>query len=84
LQYTMMPILKPILDFFRAEKTTYARRNRTIEIIALEQGIDINSIRDDTKATLKNDGRIEAITQLKKRFHATLSAAWRFADKLDN
>jgi hypothetical protein len=80
----MIPILKPLLDFFKAEKTTYARRNRTIEIIALEQDIDINSIKQDTKATLESEGRIEAITQLRKRFHVPLSAAWRFVDKLDN
>ena len=79
-----MPILKPLLDFFRAEKTTYARRNRTIEIVAQEQGVDINSIVNDTKATLKSEGRIEAITQLRKRFHVPLVAAWRFVDKLDN
>lgn len=79
----MMPILKPILDFFKAEKTTYSHRNRTIEIIALEKGIDIDSIKDDTKVILENEGRIEAVVNLRKRFHVTTAAAWRFVDKLD-
>ena len=79
----MMPILKLILDFFKAEKTTYSHRNRTIEIIALEKGIDINSIKDDTKVILENEGRIEAVVKLRKRFHVTTAAAWRFVDKLD-
>jgi len=79
----MMPILKLILDFFKAEKTTYSHRNRTIEIIALEKGVDINSIKEDTKVILENEGRIEAVIKLRKRFHVTTAAAWRFVDKLD-
>ena len=79
----MMPIFKPILDFFKAEKTTYSHRNRTIEIIALEKGIDINSIKEQTKAILESEGSVEAVIQLRKRFHVTSSAAWRFVDKLD-
>lgn len=79
-----MQILKPILDFFKAEKTPYSHRNRSIEIIALEKGIDINSITNDTKEILEKEGRVEAIHQLTKRFHVPLSVAWRFVDKLDN
>jgi hypothetical protein len=79
----MMSILKAILDFFKAEKTVYSHRNRTIEIIALEKGININSIKEDTKVILENKGRVEAIINLRKRFHVTTSAAWRFVDKLD-
>jgi len=40
----MMPIYKHVLDFFNAEKTVYSHRNRTIEMIASEKGIDINSL----------------------------------------
>ena len=79
----MMPIFKPILDFFKAEKTTYSHRNRTIEIIALEKGIDINSIKEEARAILESEGRVEAIVKIRKRFHVTLSAACRFVDKLD-
>ena len=78
-----MQILKSILDFFKAEKTTYSHRNRTIEVIALEKGIDIDSIKDDTKAILGKEGRVEAVIKLRKRFHVTTAAAWRFVDKLD-
>jgi len=78
-----MQILKPMLDFFKAEKTPYSHLNRSIEIIAREKGIDINSIRNDTKVILEKEGRVEAIHQLRKRFHVPLSAAWRFVDKLD-
>ena len=42
--------LKPILKFFKAENTRYTQRNRTVEIMTLEKGIDINSIKEDTKA----------------------------------
>jgi hypothetical protein len=79
----MKSILKAILDFFKTEKAVYSHRNRTIEIIALEKGININLIKEDTKVILKNEGRVEAIIKLRKRFHVTTSAAWRFVDKLD-
>lgn len=79
----MMSILKAILDFFKAKKTVYSHRNRTIEIIALEKGININSIKEDTKVILENEGRVEAIINIRKKFHVTTSAAWRFVDKLD-
>jgi len=76
-------MFKSILDYFKGETTTYARRNRTIEIIALELGLDINAIKEETRVILKKEGRVETIVQLRKRFHLPLSAAWRFVDKLD-
>ena len=78
-----MRIFKPVLDFFNAEKTVYSHRYRTIEIIALEKGIDINSIKQETKAILESEGRVEAVINIRKRFHTTLSAAWIFVDKLE-
>ena len=80
----MTTIFKSIINFFTFEKTVYSHRNRTIEIIALENDIDINSIKKETKSTLENEGRVEAITNLRKQFHITLNAAWRFVDKLEN
>jgi hypothetical protein len=79
----MTRILTAIKDFFKAETTAYSHRNRTIEIIASEKNIDINSIKSDTKAILEKEGSIEAIIKLRKRFHVTLNAAWRFVDKLE-
>ena len=78
-----MKILKALSDFFKAEKIEYWHRDRSIEIIALEKGIDIDSIKQETKTILKNEGRVEAITKLRHRFHVPLSAAWRFVDNLD-
>ena len=79
----MIAILRPVLDFFKAEKTTYSHRNRTIETIALEKGIDIDSIKEETKAILEIEGSVEAVVKLRKRFHVTDAAAWQFVDKLD-
>jgi len=79
-----MPVFKSILNFFKAEKTAYSHRHRTIEIVALEKGIDIDSIRDETKAILENKGRVKAIEHLTKRFHVPLSAAWQFVNNLDS
>jgi len=78
-----MKIIKAVVDYFKAEKIEYWHRNRTIEIIALEKGIDIQSIQQETQVILKNEGRIEAISKLRHRFHVPLSIAWRFVDKLD-
>lgn len=75
-------MLSRLLDFFKAKKTTYSHRNRTIEIIASEKGIDIDSIREETKAILESEGSVEAIIHLRKRFHVTDGAAWNFVDKL--
>jgi len=79
----MKQILASIIDFFRAEPGVYAHRHRTIEAIALEKDMDINSIKNDTKAIMDNEGRTEAILKLRKQFHIPLSAAWIFVDKLD-
>ncbi len=79
----MKRILTAIKKFFEAEKTTYSHRNRTVEMIALENNVDIDSIKHDTKTTLENEGSVEAIIKLRKRFHVILNAAWRFVDKLE-
>ena len=79
----MTKILNTIVDFFKADKTEYWHRNRTIEIVALEKGIDIDSIKEETIEILNKEGRVEAIVKLRHRFHVPLSAAWRFVDKLD-
>jgi len=78
----MKRILTTIKNFFKAEKTTYSHRNRTVEMIALENNVDIDSIKHDTKVTLENEGSVVAISNLRKRFHVTLNTAWRFVDKL--
>ena len=79
-----MKILKAIADFFKAEKIEYWHRDRSIEIVALEKGLDINSIKDEMKEIIKREGRVEAISKLRHRFHVPLSSAWRFVDKLDS
>ena len=79
----MKPILKSIKHFFKAEKTVYAHRNRTIEIIAQEKNIDIDTIKDDARNILQNEGRIEAIVKLRKRFQVPLVTACIFVDRLD-
>ena len=79
----MPSIFTPIINFFKFEPTVYSHRHRTIEIIAVERNIDIHSIKDDVKANLENEGRVEAILKLQKRFHVSLSVAWIFVDKLD-
>jgi hypothetical protein len=79
----MARILTAIKNFFKAETTTYSHRNRTVEMIASEKDIDINSIKNDTKAILENEGSVEAIIKLRRRFHVPLNTAWRFVHKLD-
>jgi len=79
----MSQLFTAIKNFFKAEKTVYSHRNRTIEMIALEKNIDIDFIKNDTKATLKNQGSVATIIQLRKQFHVTLNIAWRFVDKLE-
>lgn len=79
----MIPILKPVINFFKTESTNYSHRNRTIEAVALEKNIDINSIKNETKTILENEGRVEAIIKLRRRFHVPLASAWIFVDKLD-
>lgn len=78
-----MPILKAVLDFFKTEKTVYSHRNHTIESIAREKGVNIDSLKREMKAIMEKEGSVEAIVKLRKRFHSTSSAAWRFVDRLD-
>ena len=80
----MSSTLKTILCFFKAEKTVYSHRNRTIEVIAREKSIDINSIKNDTKAILESEGSVEAIIRLRKRFNVPLVTAWIFVERLEN
>ena len=76
-------IFTAIVDFFNYQPGVYSHRNRTIEIIALEKNIDIESIKHDTLKILDNEGSVEAISKLRRRFHVTLNAAWRFVEKLE-
>ena len=76
-------MLKSIFKFFRAETSVYSHRHRTIELIASEKGIDIQSIKNDIKVILENEGKVEAVMQLRKRFHIPLAAAWIFVEKLE-
>ena len=59
-----MKILKAIADFFKAEKTEYWHRDRSIEIVAKEKGIDIDVLKEETKAMLEKEGRVETIASL--------------------
>jgi len=79
-----MNLFKKISNFFFADKIEYWHRDRSIEVIALERNIDIDIISKETRETIKNKGRIEAIKKLRQQFHVPLSAAWRFVNKLDN
>lgn len=79
----MIAIFTSIVDFFKAEKKTYSHRDRTIEIIALEKGIDIHLLKKEFKAVLAKEGKVEAIVILRRRFHVPLSCAWRFIEKLE-
>lgn len=78
----MISIFKSIAVFFKAEKSVYSHRNRTVEIVALEKGIDIDLLREETRAIIEREGTVEAVVTLRRRFHLPLSAAWRFVDKL--
>ena len=78
----MIPVFRSIVAFFNPEKTVYSHRNRTIEMVASEKNIDINSIKNETRAIRENEGSVVAVIQLRKRFHVTSSAAWNFVDKL--
>jgi len=79
-----MKLLKYILAFFKAEKTEYWHRDRSIEVVALENSLDIETIKNETLAIIQTQGRIEAVSKIRHKFHIPLSAAWRFVDKLDN
>lgn len=79
----MASIITSILSFFNYEPTVYSHRNRTIEMMADDQGLDIESVKIETKTTLDEQGRVEAILEVRKRFNAPLSASWIFVDKLE-
>ena len=79
----MIPLFTSVVDFFKAEKKTYSHRNRTIEIIALEKGLDIHLLKQEFKVVLANEGKVEATVKLRRRFHVPLSCAWRFIEKLE-
>jgi len=79
----LMKILKSIINFFVADKVEYWHRDRSIEVIAVERKMDINEIAKNTLETIKIDGRIQAIKNLRHQFHVPLSAAWRFVNKID-
>ena len=76
-------LLKSINDFFFSEKTEYWHRDRSIEVVALERGIDIELLSNEIREIIKRNGRIEAIKNIRHRFHVPLSSAWRFVDKID-
>ena len=79
----MKSLFKPFVHFFNPQSSNYAHRNRSIEIIAIENNIDIKTIKDETFIILENEGRIQAITYIRHRFHVPLSPAWVFVDLLD-
>ena len=81
--FSIDKILKSISDFFLSEKTEYWHRDRSIEVIAIERNIDIDVLSEETSEIIKHKGRIEAIKNLRHRFHVPLSSAWRFVDKID-
>lgn len=79
----MISIFTSVVDFFKADKKNYSHRNRTIEIIALEKGLDIHLLKQEFKNVLAKEGKVEATVKLRRRFRVPLSCAWRFIDKLE-
>jgi len=73
-------ILKTISAFFKADKIEYCHRDRSIETIAVENGLDIDKIKEETLSIIKQEGRVETITKLRHRFPAPLSPAWYFVN----
>jgi len=78
-----MTLFKAISDFFKAEKVEYWHRDRSIEVVASEKGLNIDAVKAEFTAVMKNEGRVNAVTKLRQRFQVPLSSAWRFIDKLD-
>jgi len=78
-----MKFINLISDFFKAEKIEYWHRDRSIEVVVLEMGLDIDLIKQEIKTLIESEGRVETIIKLRHRFHVPLSAAWRFVDKLE-
>ena len=78
----MNPLFRSIVNFFNTDKNVYSHRHRTIELIAVEKNMDIDAIKKETKAIIVSQGSVEAVIQLRKRFHVPLASAWIFVDKL--
>jgi len=78
----MNPLFRYIVDFFNTDKNVYSHRHRTIEVIAVEKNMDIDAIKKETKTIIVSQGSVEAVIQLRKRFHVPLASAWIFVDKL--
>ena len=78
-----MSLSESIFRFFRSESMTYAHSRSSIESIAKLKNIDLDLVKRDTKATMDNKGRVEAIESLRQRFHVPLAIAWQFVDRLD-
>ena len=78
-----MTIFKAISTFFKAEKIEYWHRNRSIEVVALEKGLNVEDIKSEFQFIIKNEGRVNAIAKLRQRYHVPLSSAWRFIDKIE-
>ena len=74
--------LKSLVSFFEAEKTVYSHRNRSIDVIALEKGMDIDIVKQAARVIMKSEGRPEAVIYIRKSFHVPLSTAWVFVDTL--
>ena len=79
-----MSMIKRILALFRSDKTVYSHRNRSIEMVASEKGVDNDTLVREIKEIMRNEGSVEAIVSLRKRFHVTDAAAWNFVDKLSD
>ena len=58
--------IKSLISFFEAEKTVYSHRNRSIAVIALEKGIDIDSVKLAARVILEKKGRAEAVIYIRK------------------
>lgn len=78
-----MKIIEAIREYFRTEKLEYWHRDRSIETVAKEKGMDVEVLKNEIRGVIKKEGRVEAITRLRHRFHVPLNAAWRFIDKID-
>ncbi len=78
-----MSLLRSIIDFFTKPKIEYWHRDRSIEIVAKEQGIDIDELKQRYRDMISKKGRVESVSALRKQFCVPLSSAWRFINQLD-
>ena len=78
----IMPLLKSIIDFFSKDKTVYSHRNRSVEMVVEEKGLDIDQVMAETLAMIEKEGPVDTVIKLRKRFHITSAAAWVFVDQL--